>query len=68
MLILRYEYEKLLYAGPQATLANSRMKYWTIGQRNITREYFRQTCDVFQTLTYIEAYNVRLSGRLITGT
>lgn len=47
-LILRNEHHQLLHAGPQAMLANSRLKYWIIGGRNIARRIFHQCVKCFQ--------------------
>ncbi|XP_060859522.1 uncharacterized protein LOC132936768 [Metopolophium dirhodum] len=47
-LILLNEHDRLLHAGPQAMLANSRLKYWIIGGRNIARHVFHQCVKCFR--------------------
>jgi hypothetical protein len=46
-LILLNEHDRLLHAGPQAMLANSRLKYWIIRGRNIARHVFHQCVKCF---------------------
>lgn len=40
--------DRLSHAGPQAMLANSRLKYWIIGGRNIARHVFHQCVKCFR--------------------
>lgn len=47
-LILQNEHEKLLHAGPQAMLANTRLKYWIIGGRNTARHIFHRCIKCFR--------------------
>jgi len=47
-LILQNEREKLLHAGPQAMLANTRLKYWIIGGRNTARHIFHKCVKCFR--------------------
>jgi len=47
-LILRNEHEKLLHAGPQAMVANTRLKYWIIGGRNTARYIFHKCIKCFR--------------------
>jgi len=52
-LILQNEHEKLLHAGPQAMLANTRLKYWIIGGRNTARHIFHRCIKCFRLQTTI---------------
>jgi len=47
-LILRNEHYRLSQAGPQAMLANIRLKYWIIGGRDIARHIFHQCVKCFR--------------------
>lgn len=47
MLIIRNEHEILLHVGLQAMLANSRLKYWIIGERYIARHIFYKCMSWF---------------------
>jgi len=47
-LILQNEHEKLMHAGSQAMLANTRLKYWIIGGRNTARHIFHKFIKCFR--------------------
>ncbi|XP_077266386.1 uncharacterized protein LOC143899738 [Temnothorax americanus] len=48
-LIIRHEHEAEFHAGPQATLAAIRQKYWLISARNVIRQIVRKCVTCFRS-------------------